>query len=264
VFGSPGAGLVASRAGNQQRMLIIRPPQEIFAKDGGWFQARWHFSFDHYHDPEQLGVGPLRVFNDDRIVPGADWPMHPHRDIESLTYVVDGHFEHADSEGNNGRLWSGAAQVMDFSSAGALHSERNASQTESMRFIQFWILPSDPDLPTRLQQHQHTTDERTDRWLQIMGPSGEDGLDLAQDARVLVSRLLDGRRLEHRIGSGRGGYAYVVDGAASFDGQPIGAGGAAKIDGPHDLVVTAAGGDAELMLVDVPLRFRRIGVWAQG
>ncbi len=85
-------------------MLTIRRDSEIFEADGEWFHARWHFSFDHYRDPDQMGVGPLRVFNDDRIVAGADWPMHPHQDIESLTYVVEGHFEHADSLGNNGRL----------------------------------------------------------------------------------------------------------------------------------------------------------------
>src|SRR5690606_5691713 len=111
-------------------MLTLRRAAEIFAEDGGWFQARWHFSFDRYHDPEQMGVGALRVFNDDRIVPGAAWPMHPHRDIESLTYVVAGHFEHADSLGNNGRLEPGGAQVMSFSHRGAMHSERNASSTE--------------------------------------------------------------------------------------------------------------------------------------
>jgi quercetin 2,3-dioxygenase len=78
-------------------MLELRRDKEIVAEDGGWFFARWHFSFDHYWDPEQMGVGALRVFNDDRIVAWAQWPMHPHHDIESLTYVVEGHFEHADS-----------------------------------------------------------------------------------------------------------------------------------------------------------------------
>jgi quercetin 2,3-dioxygenase len=244
-------------------MLTIRPDKEIYEEDGGWFQARWHFSFDRYHDPAQMGVGALRVFNDDRIVAGAVWPMHPHRDIESLTYVVEGHFEHADSVGNDGRLRPGAAQVMDFSGTGALHSERNASETEPMRFIQFWILPSHPGLPTRVQQHQYTSADRTDRWLQIMSPPGEGGLDLAQDARVLVSRLPAGRRLAHRVGPGRGGYAYVIEGQGSFDGHEVGAGDAAKIEGPHDLAV-AAGADTELILVDVPLRFRRTGVWARG
>ena len=132
-------------------MIEIRRDKEIHQEHGGWFDARWHFSFGGYRDPKQMGVGALRVFNDDRIVAGADWPMHPHRDIESLTYVVDGHFLHADSLGNNGRLEAGAAQVMSFSTRGDQHSERNGSETEPMRFIQFWILPSKP-LATSVQQ----------------------------------------------------------------------------------------------------------------
>ena len=244
-------------------MLSVRRGKEIFEQDGGWFQARWHFSFDQYHDPAHMGVGALRVFNDDRIVAGAEWPMHPHRDIESLTYVVEGHFEHADSAGNDGRLGPGAAQVMDFSHAGALHSERNASDTEPMRFIQFWILPSDPVLPTRVQQRQYAGTDRAGRWLQIMGPPGEDGLDLAQDARVLVSRLGAGGVLSHRLGEGRGSYLYMIDGTGQVDDREVGSGDAASLEGPHDLAVSARA-DTELILVDVPLRFRLTGVWARG
>ena len=243
-------------------MLTIRRDKEIFEERGDWFQARWHFSFDRYHDPEQLGVGALRVFNDDRIVAAASWPMHPHRDIESLTYVVEGQFAHADSLGNNGLLAPGAAQVMDFGHEGALHSERNASTTGPMRFIQFWIMPSDPALVTRVQQHQHTTEERTDRWLQIMGPVGEAGLDLAQEARVLVSRLTPGGQQAHTFDDGRGGYVYVIDGAVQLDGQQVGTGDAATIEGAHHLRV-AATGDTELILVDVPLQYRSVGVWAR-
>jgi redox-sensitive bicupin YhaK (pirin superfamily) len=152
----------ASRSEAPKGGVVIetRREKEIHHEDGGWFDARWHFSFGGYRDPEQMGVGALRVFNDDRIVAGADWPMHPHRDIESLTYVVDGHFLHADSLGNNGRLEAGAAQVMSFSGGGDQHSERNGSETEPMRFIQFWILPSNP-LTTSVQQHQYQLAERT-------------------------------------------------------------------------------------------------------
>ena len=107
--------------------ITIREADTIWREEGGWFDARWHFSFDRYRDPEQMGVGALRVFNDDRIVAGAEWPLHPHRDIESLTYVVEGSFLHADSLGNNGRLEPGAAQVMTFSHRGDLHSEKNGS-----------------------------------------------------------------------------------------------------------------------------------------
>lgn len=242
-------------------MLTVRRSKEIYEKEGGWFHARWHFTFDEYHDPQQFGVGPLRVFNDDEIVGGAAWPMHPHRDVESLTYVVGGHFEHADSLGNDGRMHTGAAQVMDFGHEGALHSERNASHTEPLRFIQFWILPSDPRMPTRVQQHQFGPQERLDTWLQIMGPAGEDGLDLSQDARVRVCRLTAGRSLDHILGPERGGYLYLIDGIGRFDDHDVEAGDAAHLHGPHELVVEATE-DSELILVDVPLRFRPVGVWA--
>ena len=110
--------------------VVIREAHTIWREQGGWFDARWHFSFDRYRDPEQKGVGALRVFNDDRIVAGAEWPLHPHRDIESLTYVVEGDFLHADSLGNNGHLGPGAAQVMTFSHARrpALGEERLAER----------------------------------------------------------------------------------------------------------------------------------------
>lgn len=102
------------------------------------------------------------------IVAGARWPLHPHQDIESLTYVVEGQFLHADSLGNNGHLEPGAAQVMTFSHRGDLHSEKNGSPDEAMRFIQFWILPSVRGLETRVQQRQYQLEDRTDRWLLIM------------------------------------------------------------------------------------------------
>jgi redox-sensitive bicupin YhaK (pirin superfamily) len=241
-------------------VLTVRRASEIHHEDGGWFDARWHFSFDRYRDPGQMGVGALRVFNDDRIVAGAEWPMHPHRDIESLTYVVEGHFLHADSLGNNGRLEPGAVQVMTFSHRGDLHSERNGSVEEPLRFIQFWILPSVRGLDTRVQQHQFDVVDRSGRWLEIMSPPGEEGLDLAQDARVLVSRVT-AAALDYSLGAGRGGYLYVIDGAASTGDDELEAGDALKIQGPEDIDLSAAG-TAELILVDAPLDFEPVGVWA--
>jgi quercetin 2,3-dioxygenase len=239
----------------------IRRDKEIFAADGGWFRARWHFSFDHYRDPAQMGVGALRVFNDDRLQPGAVWPLHPHRDIESCTYVVEGLFAHEDSLGNDGELEPGGAQVMRFSSSGAMHSERNGSQTEGMRFLQFWILPSQDGLENLVQQRQYTEADRRGRLLQIMGPAGEDGLDLAQDARVLVSQLTSGERASYRIAAARGGYLYTLDGELQLGEEALAAGDAAKLAGPEDLELTASG-DTELILIDVPLQFGPIGAWA--
>lgn len=241
--------------------MVIREADTIWHEEGGWFDARWHFSFDRYRDPEQLGVGALRVFNDDRIIAGAEWPMHPHRDIESLTYVVSGHFLHADSLGNNGTLEAGAAQVMTFSHGFDQHSEKNGSPDEPLRFIQFWILPSAAGLETRVQQRQYTLDDRTDRWLQIMGPAGEEGLDLAQDARALVSHLTEQGRLEHAFGPGRGGYLYVIDGRLSLNGDSLRTGDAAKVIGEASFDLSTDVG-AELILIDVPLEFEPVGVWA--
>ena len=122
-------------------MITLRPRASLHATDGGWFRARWHFSFDTYDDPENTWFGDLRVFNDDTLVPGAVWPMHPHRDIEGITYVAEGMFEHADSRGNGGILPPGSVQRATLG-YGMQHSEGNHSTTEPMRFIQMWIIPS--------------------------------------------------------------------------------------------------------------------------
>ena len=127
-------------------MIEIRSDSQIHDERGQWLRARWHFSFDHYRDPDNDEFGAMRVFNDDRLIPGAVWPLHPHRDVEGITYVVEGLFGHQDSVGGPfGPLPAGSIQRMTLGS-GALHSELNASEEEPMRFIQIWILPDTPDL----------------------------------------------------------------------------------------------------------------------
>jgi len=125
-------------------MLTIRRDKEIWHEKGEWFDARWHFSFDHYRDPANDGFGAMRVFNDDRLIPGAIWPLHPHRDVEGITYVVEGSFRHEDNVGGApGPLPAGSVQRMTLGS-GAWHSEQNASEAAGLRFIQIWILPNQP------------------------------------------------------------------------------------------------------------------------
>ena len=150
---------------------------------------------------------------------------------------------------------------MTFSHDGDLHSEKNGSGDESMRFIQFWILPSTRGLQTRVQQQQHTLQDRTDRWLQIMGPAGEGGLDLAHDARARVAHLTDAGRLEHTFAPGRGGYLYVIDGRLSLNGDSRRTGDAVKVTGEGALEMSSSVA-AELILIDVPLQFEPVGVWA--
>src|SRR3990172_7953902 len=209
-------------------MIQVRRKAEIYHKEGGWFAANWHFSFDEYYDPENMGFGALRVFNDDRLVPGAVWPMHPHRDIEGLTYVVEGTFEHRDSMGNGGVLPAGSAQRMTLGS-GAWHSEMNGSQTEPVRFIQMWIMPRERGLPPSLEQKILTREERTNVLLPAISPDGGSGVGVHQDAWVYVSRLEAGRSLEHEFAPGFGAYFFLIEGEASLNGERLATGDAARI-----------------------------------
>jgi redox-sensitive bicupin YhaK (pirin superfamily) len=241
-------------------MLRIRRDNEIYETGGGWFRARWHFSFDTYRDPENDSFGAMRVFNDDRLIPGAVWPLHPHRDVEGLTYVVEGLFGHEDNVGGPfGPLPAGSVQRMTLGS-GALHSELNASKTEPMRFIQIWILPSEGGLEPGVEQRVFTTEDRTNRLLKIIGPEGGDVVKVHQDASVHVARLEPGTEVRHAIDEGRGAYVYLIDGAATFDGEAVSTGDAAKVTGQPEVVV-AATEPSELILVDVPLEFEPAGIW---
>ena len=242
-------------------MLQVRRDREIHREDGGWFQARWHFSFDRYRDPEQMGVGPLRVFNHDRLAPGAIWPMHPHADIEGITYVWKGVFRHADNLGNDGILQPGGVQLMTLGS-GALHSEQNASKTEPMEFLQLWILPDTADLTPAVQQRQFLKAQRTDTLLQVVGAAGEDLVTVHQDAAVFVAALSAGKEVTHRFGSKRAGYLYLIEGAVALGGDRLSTGDTAKILDQPELPVRAEAA-SELILVDVPMRFTPVGVWAR-
>ncbi len=189
-------------------MIDVRRREEIYHKEGGWFSASWHFSFDEYYDPQNMGFGSLRVFNDDRLVPGAVWPMHPHRDIEGLTYVVEGTFEHSDSMGNGGVLAAGSVQRATLGS-GMMHSEMNHSKTEPMRFIQMWIMPRERGLTPSVEQKSFTLEDRTNVLLPAVSPDGADGVGVSvhQDAWVYLSRLEEAKSVEHKFATGFGGSA---------------------------------------------------------
>jgi quercetin 2,3-dioxygenase len=232
--------------------IKIRTDDQINDVDGGWFRARWHYSFDTYRDPEYVSFGTLRVFNDDRLVPGAIWPMHPHRDIEGLTYVVEGSFRHQDDVGGEpGPLPAGSVQRMTLGS-GAWHSEQNASETEPMRFIQMWIIPGERGLTPGVEQKELTTADRTDTLLKVISRDGGDAVLVHGDAHVFVSRLTAGRSVTHPLASGRGGYLYVIEGDVSMLGERMETGAAAQITEEPEIAIESAR-DSELILVDVAL-----------
>ena len=232
--------------------VSLRRDAEISDVDGGWFRARWHFSFDTYFDPEYVRFGTLRVFNDDRLVPGAIWPLHPHRDIEGLTYVVEGLFRHEDDVGGSpGPLPAGSVQRMTLG-RGAWHSEQNASEAEPMRFIQLWIVPAQLGLEPGVEQKVFGEADRTDRLLKAISGDGGDAVLVHQDAHVFVSRVNAGVDLKHELGAGRGVYLYVIEGDAEIAGERLTTGDAARIrDEPQ--VAISANATTELILVDVSL-----------
>lgn len=232
-------------------MITIRRDEDIYAKEGGWFHARWHFSFDEYRDPRWTQFGSLRVFNDDRLVPGAVWPLHPHRDIEGLTYVVEGTFRHEDDHGGGGVLPAGSVQRMTLGS-GAWHSEQNGSDAEPMRFIQMWILPAQRGLPPSVEQKVFTVEDRTDRLLKAISGEGGDAVKVHQDAAVYISSLTPGTAVEHEFEPGAGAYLYVIKGVARVNGERLFTGDVAALAQEPELEVRAED-PTELIMAEVRL-----------
>jgi redox-sensitive bicupin YhaK (pirin superfamily) len=174
---------------------------------------------------------------------------------------VEGSFRHEDSVGGApGPLPAGAVQRMTLGS-GAWHSEQNASKDEPMRFIQIWILPDTAGLAPEVEQRVFTREDRAGRLRKVMGPEGGEVVRIHQDASVHVASLAPGEEAVHRIGEGRGAYAYLIGGQGHFDGEPVATGDAAKVTGQPSLTV-AAEAPSELILVDVPMRFEPVGVWS--
>jgi len=232
--------------------ITIRRDDEISDVDGEWFRARWHFSFDTYRDPDYTSFGTMRVFNDDRLIPGAIWPMHPHRDIEGLTYVVEGMFRHEDDVGGApGPLPAGSVQRMTLGS-GALHSEQNASQAEPMRFIQIWIMPAERGLAPGVEQKVFTQADRTNLLLRAISGDGGDAVLVHQDAHVFVSHLDPAVTVSHPLVDGRGVYLYVIEGDVTVNGERMATGDAAEIEREPEVAI-AATSVSELILVDVQL-----------
>jgi redox-sensitive bicupin YhaK (pirin superfamily) len=233
-------------------VIKIRRDDEISDVDGGWFRARWHYSFDTYHDPEYVQFGTMRVFNDDRLIPGAIWPMHPHRDIEGLTYVVEGSFRHQDDVGGApGPLPAGSVQRMTLGS-GAWHSEQNASETEPMRFIQIWIMPKARALTPGVEQKVFSTQDRTDSLLKVISGDDGDAVLVHQDAHVFVSRLNPRVTVEHPLEQGRGVYLHVIEGDVEVNAERMTTGDAAQVTEEPQVRITANAA-SELILVDVSL-----------
>jgi redox-sensitive bicupin YhaK (pirin superfamily) len=241
-------------------MIIVRNPQNIYRIDGeiknGSFHGRRHFSFDQYHDPEYLQFGTLRVFNDDTLSPGAIWPLHPHRDIEVVTYCAEGEFRHEDEHGKGKILKKGWVQHTTVGS-GMWHSEINNRPDIPMRFIQMWFLPFQRGLKPSVQQETVEKRDRTDRFLPLVSNDYPDTLPLFSEATVYSSFIQTGKTLSFRPRAGRGVYLSVLEGGPiKVNDRPVLALGAAKITEEKEVIVHAEK-NAEILLIDVLLVLRK-------
>jgi redox-sensitive bicupin YhaK (pirin superfamily) len=214
-----------------------------------WLDSRHTFSFGEYYDPAHMGFRALRVINDDRIAPGGGFDTHPHRDMEIVTYVLDGALEHRDSLGTGSIIRPGEVQRMS-AGTGIRHSEFNASPNEPVHLLQIWILPDESGIEPSYEQRALPAGTRGG--LALVGSrDGRDGsVTLHQDVRIYAGQLDGGTAVSHAIGAGRHVWLHVARGTATVGDQLLHAGDALAISGEPQLSIRS-GGSAELLLFDL-------------
>ncbi|MFQ5897355.1 MAG: pirin family protein [Candidatus Methylomirabilia bacterium] len=216
-----------------------------------WLSTYWHFSFDHYWDPDNVAFGTLRVFNDDVIQPGTGFPPHGHREMEIITYVLEGELEHEDDQGNRGLLRAGQVQVMS-AGTGIVHAERNPSTTVPLHLLQIWILPRTKRLRPRWEQRKFTAAERRGRLFPVVSANAErDCLRIDQHATIFVSALDPGQAVTQPLAPGRRAYLFAISGALDLNRIPLSAGDQARVADESPLPLTATA-PTELILLDLP------------
>jgi redox-sensitive bicupin YhaK (pirin superfamily) len=230
--------------------MEIRRSNERGRAQHGWLDSFHSFSFADYHDPAHMGYGPLRVINEDRVQPGQGFGTHGHRDMEIISYVLEGGLAHRDSMGNGSVIRPGDVQRMS-AGTGVRHSEYNASDKEPVHFLQIWIEPAVRNAPPSYEEKHFDAASKRGNLRLIASPDGRDGsVTIRQDAN-LYAALVDGPEvIEFAQRPGRRTYVHVIRGAATVSGQPLGAGDALKIDGEARVRIDNAR-DAEVLLFDL-------------
>jgi redox-sensitive bicupin YhaK (pirin superfamily) len=233
-------------------MIEIRHANERGSANLGWLDSRHTFSFGDYHDPRFMGFGPLRVINEDRVRQGRGFDTHGHRDMEIVSYVLEGALEHKDSIGTGSVIHPGDVQRMS-AGTGVRHSEFNPSPNEPVHFLQIWLLPDRQGITPSYEQKNFTDDDKRGRLRLVASPDGRDGsVKIHQDAAIYASLLDDDEQVTHTLRPGRKGWVQVARGAVEVNGEVLGAGDGAAIADETSLVITARSDDAEFLLFDLP------------
>ena len=231
-------------------MEQIRRSGERGHASHGWLESYHSFSFADYHDPQHMGYGPLRVINEDRVQPGSGFGTHGHRDMEIISYVLEGALAHQDSMGTGSTIVPGDVQRMSAGN-GVRHSEYNHDQSAVTHFLQIWIEPSVRGIPPSYEQKHFGEAEKRGRLRLIASPDGADGsVRIHQDARVYAGLFDGAERASLPLSKGRLGYVHVARGRVTANGRSLEAGDALKTD--SDEIRLEGGAQAEVLLFDLP------------
>jgi quercetin 2,3-dioxygenase len=231
-------------------MISIRHSNERGGGDYGWLNTRHTFSFDQYNDPRFMGFRSLRVINEDVVAPGGGFPTHPHRDMEIITYVLEGALQHKDSLGTGSVIRPGDGQRMS-AGTGIRHSEMNASTREPVHLLQIWIMPDSRGHEPGYEQKAFPHEEKRGKLRLLASPDGADGsVTIHQDARLYVSLLSPGDEVTHRLAKGRYAWLQVAKGAVELNGKPLQQGDGAAVSDEPTLSVKGTK-DAEVLLFDL-------------
>jgi len=233
-------------------MLKVRHAEERGTANFGWLDSRHTFSFGDYHDPQQMGFGPLRVINEDRVSPGQGFGTHGHKDMEIISYVLEGALEHKDTIGTGSVIRPGDVQIMS-AGTGIRHSEFNHSKAEPVHFLQIWVVPDREGIAPRYEQKTFADADKRGR-LRLLGSfDGRDGSVLIhQDVRLFAAILDTGEQITHPLPAGRKSWLQVVRGAAVINGHDLRAGDGAAVEGEPALTLTTKTDGTEVLVFDLP------------
>jgi redox-sensitive bicupin YhaK (pirin superfamily) len=232
-------------------MIAVRRSQERGHANHGWLDSYHTFSFADYHDPAHVQFSVLRVINEDRVLPGAGFPTHGHRDMEIVSYVLEGGLEHQDSLGTGSVIRPGDVQRMSAGS-GVRHSEFNASKVEPVHFLQIWILPKTNGIAPGYEQQHFAPAELSGQLRIVASPDGRDGsVTIHQDAFLYATKLDGVVSVTHRLAQGRRAYVHVARGNVALNGTALAAGDGARIEQEPSLTLSH-GQAAEVLVFDLP------------
>jgi quercetin 2,3-dioxygenase len=233
-------------------MLEIRKSADRGVAEFGWLSSRHTFSFGDYFDPQQMGFGPLRVINEDRVRPGEGFGTHGHRDMEIISYVLEGALEHKDSIGTGSVIRPGEVQVMS-AGTGIRHSEFNHSKTDPVHFLQIWIIPAREGIAPRYEQKTFPDAEKRGRLWLVGSADGRDGATVIyQDVELFATILDAGAQVTHALRPGRKGWLQVVRGSVEANGRTLDAGDGAAVQQEAAITVTGRTASAEALVFDLP------------